>query len=249
MCVRVHTRVSGHVSTRISSCWVGVRSGVVAHTWVLAPRSQLTHLGGDPAPALPGHPGPVGGPVPSRLWLPPGPRCPLPSSKSPKQATAHLANPAPRRSSPRPQPRSPSGRHASPCVRREGASLSSSGCRTPARLLEREPGPPSWAATRSRKGELIPLQPPGTPEPSYCPGGPQTLQSIPTHPAPPSLDQGACVRRKCSPGTLGLLTPREQGGPEDHMNSRAVSVFPAVPRARICVKHTTCLIHDHQHTQ
>ena len=213
LCVHVHTRVSGHMSTRVSSCWVGVRSGVVAHTWVLAPRSQLTHLDGDPAPALPGHPGPVGGPVPSRLRLPPGPRCPSPSSKSPKQATAHLANPAPRRSSPRPRPRSPSGRHASPCVCREGASLSSSGCRTPAQLLEREPGPPSWAATRSRKGELIPRQPPGTPEASYCPGGPQTLQSIPMHPAPPLLGQGGLCEKEVLSRRPGVTDAPGAGWP------------------------------------
>lgn len=91
MCLGVCAHTSAHAAV-----W-GVRS-VVVHTWVLGPRSQVTHVHEDPSP--------TGGPVPSRLAT-----CPPPSSNSPKQAAASLANPASCRPSPSgPWPTFPSER-------------------------------------------------------------------------------------------------------------------------------------------
>ena len=110
-------------------------------------------------------------------------------------------------------------------------------------------GPPSWAATRNRKGELVPLQPPGSPAASHRSGGPQTLKPIPTHPAPASLAQGGMCEKEVLSRRPRLTDAPGAGWPSGPRNSRAVSVFPAVPWARICVKHTAYLIHGHQHTR
>lgn len=109
-------------------------------------------------------------------------------------------------------------------------------------------GPPSWAATQSRKGELIPLQPPGPTAALHRRGGPQTLKPIPTHPAPPSLAQGGLCEKEVLSRRPGLTDAPGAGWPSGPRDSRAVSVFPAVPWARICVKHTACLVHGLQHT-
>ena len=109
-------------------------------------------------------------------------------------------------------------------------------------------GPPSRAATQSRKGELIPLQPPGPTAALHRRGGPQTLKPIPTHPAPPSLAQGGLCEKEVLSRRPGLTDAPGAGWPSGPRDSRAVSVFPAVPWARICVKHTACLVHGLQHT-
>ena len=101
----VYVYVCPCTHTRICSCSVGGQVG------------GGTHVGGDPAPALPHHPGPVGGPAPSRLaatWPP----MPLAVFNVSQTGSCPLGKPSP---GDRP-PGSPSGRHKSPWIRKEGAS-------------------------------------------------------------------------------------------------------------------------------